>query len=143
MAGLAWRRMYGKRIQVRRLVQSPAMQMFSYTEECPHPNYRKYGFTEYGKQKYRCYVCGKQFVDTWTISERRREFIETAVQLYRAGVTQTPAATVLGCCQQTVCNWYRRFSAYEERGRCGCGRPGGHSGWCWYRRFLRRSDRLA
>jgi hypothetical protein len=111
----------------------PGLQEPNYRIECRHQRFRKYGWTEYGRQKYRCWICGKQFTDTWTIRPKREEFLRRASELYRAGVTQGPAAKILGCCQQTVCNWYRRFARYEERPKCPCGREGGHKGWCRFR----------
>jgi hypothetical protein len=95
---------------------------------CDHRDSKLHGFNRDGSQRFRCRDCGK----TWQeprITEYQKRRAGIAVELQIPGETVRSICRRLGVAEMTV----RREMLKSGRAPCGCGRPGGHKGWCRFR----------
>lgn len=100
--------------------------------ECRAPLY-KVGRTSASKQRYRCLSCG--FHATQAVSRSRYFDDETQLAIFqrlRDGGSIRDVARAVGVSNNTVLR-YRKLLNADEIAKCGCGKQGGHAGWCWYR----------
>ena len=96
-------------------------------------NIQLYGKTRGGSQRYRCKLCGKCF--TWgrpAVYHRSGKF-DAVKLLVIEGKSNRAIQRELGISKHTVARYRFFIEAEFGIGRCPCGLPATHQGWCSYR----------
>lgn len=69
---------------------------------------KRYGTTRSGTQRYRCYECGRTFVQAYTHKARDPLVKEQIIQMVLSGSGVRDTARVLGVNRNTVSNQFKK-----------------------------------